>query len=117
MKMQRFAYDVSVWFTITRADLNAMIRMAATHYDFKCKSAVLLGGFIYGWRNQFLGNEVTETAVQASTSQLNLLCKICENQSLTGEAVNDFALHLAVKQLFVECSMEWERMNQEVAPG
>lgn len=73
----KFAYDVSVLLDITVDDVRTLQICAARHYDGVCKSAGMVGGFIYGWMNRFTlftnGDEPTE--IYATARELGTCLK------------------------------------------
>lgn len=68
--------------TVTSPLIHMLTKLGSLHYDSVCKSAVLQGGFIYGWRNRmdFLQEGERTTFVGSITNrELQTCMKICEN--------------------------------------
>ncbi|WP_157979478.1 hypothetical protein [Rhodoferax ferrireducens] len=57
--------------------VDLLMEMSRHHYDFVCKQASAVGGFIYGWRNSV--SFVPESPVSATWRELDTVLKICEN--------------------------------------
>lgn len=57
-----------------------LMEMSAHHYDGVCKSAGMVGGFIYGWRNCV--SFAPDLPVSATWRELDTMLKICENTGI-----------------------------------
>lgn len=63
-------------FRMSLAEAKQLQELSAHHYDFTCRCAGQLGGFLYGWINQLTYEETNELI--ASRRELDILMKICE---------------------------------------
>lgn len=71
--------------TLTQEELAVLLDCSGTHYDGVCKSASLVGGFLYGWKNHFFSVDgefndapLSEINVTATWSQIDTCLKILE---------------------------------------
>jgi hypothetical protein len=60
--------------------IRLLIEMSSAHYDGVCKSASMVGGFIYGWNNSVSFSP--EFPVSATWRELDTMLKICENTGI-----------------------------------
>jgi len=104
-----FNYDVSALVIFTRADVDSLMELSASHYDGKCKAAGKVGGFLYGIHNAVcvLPDASEEFPRRLSWDNVDTLCKILE-QSRTDEQAE---LYLAMRAMLSEMSDEQRRMN------
>ena len=104
-----FAYDVSAQVIFTRAEVDWLLDLSASHYDGKCEAAGKHGGFLYGINNavsmQPDGSEEIPRLV--SWDNVDTLCKILE-QARTGEQA---ALYQAMRKLLSAMSDESRKLN------
>jgi hypothetical protein len=101
MKFTEFDYDVFVMVQINGHELGFLQRLSQQHYDAKCQAAGRVGGFLYGFINQWMltaegdysfGDDLPDPPsldrdeiIKMSGHQLGTLGKICE--------INTFAYH------------------------
>jgi hypothetical protein len=72
-------------FTLNAELNNVFIRMSEHHYDYLCKMASQMGGFLFGFRNILawgLAPDEISKDVDLSFRDLDLLFKICENMAV-----------------------------------
>lgn len=104
-----FSYAVSAQVIFTRAEVDALLELSASHYDGKCEAAGKHGGFLYGISNavsvQPDGSEEIPRLV--SWDNVDTLCKILE-QSRTAEQAE---LYGAMRKLLSSMSDESRRLN------
>lgn len=104
-----FAYSVSALVIFSRADVDGLMELSASHYDGKCKGAGKLGGFLYGIHNAVcvLPDASEEFPRRLSWDNVDTLCKILE-QARTPEMAE---LYLEMRKLLSSMSDEQRRMN------
>lgn len=87
MKHDGYRYEVHARLQITKEEIRDLAMLANAHYDDKCRSEGLLGGFLYSWLNRAQELEDDQTIeVEVSWSMVDRLCKILEMEHLhTGE--------------------------------
>jgi hypothetical protein len=104
-----FAYSVSALVIFSRADVDGLMELSATHYDGKCKAAGKIGGFLYGIHNAVcvLPDASEEFPRCLTWDNVDTLCKILE-QSRTSEQRD---LYGAMRALLSEMSDEQRRLN------
>lgn len=103
MRLKEFEYDVFVMVEISGHELQFLQQRAKKHYDFTCKSSAEVGGFLYGFWNQWMFGSKLENlekldldrteVVRMTGHQIGILGKICEfpmeaNQLLTTLSFN-----------------------------
>ena len=67
------------YLTITREELQTLVRCSECHYDFVCKSSALYGGFLFGWINLASFDEsVPDIQVSCNFRELDICSKILE---------------------------------------
>lgn len=57
MKKVEFIYRIETEVEITGRELAVLYHLARNHYDAVCKTAFQLGGFGWGWMNEFLDKD------------------------------------------------------------
>ena len=76
--MTKFQYDISAEIRMTLAEVEFLQELAAQHYDYRCKSVGLRGGFLYGMRNHAeFGGESCDLHF-LKFREIDTLCKILE---------------------------------------
>ena len=70
--------------TLTKSEIDALMRCSSCHYDLLCKRASLAGGFLYGWNNCLTSpdekypNDEPTAAVSCTTREIDTCLKILE---------------------------------------
>lgn len=116
MKLTEFDYEVFAMIRINGHELGRLSALSQKHYDGRCKAAGQLGGFLYGfiqqWITSFKGSYVPlkETAsadldrekiIRMSSHQLDTLAKICEQDDSEWTFVS----------ILRRCATEYERLT------
>lgn len=110
MKRDSFSYEVNAEVFFTPEEVKNMMHCSVTHYDYKCQSAGMRGGFLYGLNNRFVvfpaedGAEVDDTPAKVTYREVDTLCKILENPRA------DKDLAFAMRELIVEMGEELGRL-------
>ena len=123
-KIEQFYFPVEIELEITRAEVEHIRECSARHYDGKCKSASLQGGFVYGWRNRFDwysegGKEKTPTnkdlnakaTVHATRHEIDLTCKILESESVRYQKPGGIQLHQKMQDILEQMREESKKVN------
>lgn len=115
MKHDGYSYDVSARLTLTKREIRDLATLANAHYDDKCRSEALLGGFLFGWINRAMGLEDEQTIeVLVTYRMVDRLCKILEMEHLhTGKMV----YRVPWMQLLNQMGEEYRGINGPVTPG
>lgn len=67
------------WFNLTPAQFQALKFLSGIHYDFKCRRASEIGGFIYGWEMYL--SDTPDAMLSANWGKIDTCIKICEGMS------------------------------------
>jgi len=116
-----FSYKVVIHFSLTRAELETITIMSKHHYDYKCRAASEVGGFIYGWHNSFDfmdvdGKPADKIEVRLGSDNLDLLCKICENVISLGDKRKDGdRIYRVISKMLRDAIAEWVARNPTLA--
>jgi len=115
MKRTNFTYKIFTEVEFDEATVDRLIRYSKSHYDFKCKHASKPGpeGFLNGMKNQFQGIEpkLFKGTYSLSIENLNLLCKICENDSSANDLFNVFYTLLSEADIQINRT-RWAELNR-----
>lgn len=107
----RFVYQMrmaaEVEFTLERAQLSRLYDIAMMLADDACQASVMPGGFLLAWASQTASPPLYERRVTATTSQLEVICRLLEDDG-PSEALDAFRVMLdearrAENPLFVDC--------------
>jgi len=119
MERIRFVYKILTELRLTQQEVVALTDACEVHYDVDVQglSKPGSGAILNGARNHFLVQHDAEwVAVQASSRQLDLLCKAMEMAGVLAEArayskqlLVDLYVKLRILQR--EASAEWENVN------
>lgn len=63
--------------TLSKPLVELLMKLSSIHYDWRCKAASKVGGFLYGWRNHFVKFELT-SPVETTSHEMDTLMKIME---------------------------------------
>ena len=96
MHFKEFDYDVFMMVEISGLELLFLQELSANHYDGTCKAAGKLGGFLYGFIQQWktMSNDPAEwkavwpksqnldrtDTIKMTGHEIGIWCKICECQ-------------------------------------
>lgn len=109
MKVDEFSYEVSAEVLFTPEEVRNMMKCSAEHYDYKCKAAGVVGGFVYGLNNRFVvfleEDGARDTPANLTHREVDLLCKILEGHSA------DQSLYWDMKRLMLSLNKESVRLN------
>ena len=99
-------YTPSVDVEFTREEVDAMIELSQTHYDYRCKllSTPGRGAILNGMRNKFDVIEGSTITERLTGTDANLLAKCCER---------DPAMLYKMTQVFRAIENEWNKMNSQ----
>ena len=89
MLLKEFEYDVFVVVEISGHELQFLLKRAKKHYDFTCSSSGEVGGFLYGFWNQWMfASKINpdldkldldrKESIRMTGHQIGVLGKICE---------------------------------------
>jgi len=109
MRKDSFSYDVNAEVVLTAAEVVNMMKCSAEHYDYACKAAGELGGFLYGLNNRFVEYVepgATPAPAKLSVCEVDLLCKVLEGSSA------DKTLYWNMRRLLLSMIRESERVNE-----
>jgi hypothetical protein len=105
MKLLRFWYQPQADVEFTRSEVEDMIMFSEKHYDYQCRELSKQGGVLYGMRNMFEGNALSETIVyRIDARTADLLAKTVESDPLN----QLYKLMPIVKAL----NEEWRTVNK-----
>lgn len=97
--------------------IKLLMQMAAHHYDSRCKSAGLLGGFLYGWNNMAtLVEGETLQPMRASWDDIDITLKITENTAIlwAGECHHaDLQTIYALRDDLYAATAHWNRIRED----
>jgi hypothetical protein len=97
MRQGNFSFKIMVDITISKEEVEYLIKVSERHYDLTCKQAGRPGGFIYGWKNRFYfnritfdrvkkevveGPEPTEATITTDFAELDTVAKILEMEQM-----------------------------------
>lgn len=116
MHFEKFLRKPSVVVSFTLEELNLLMWAASMHYDFTCKEAGHLGGFLYGMDiHAKLGAELRPAELPTHTldfRQIDLLAKISESLVASDRVPKLETLHRMLLHLLEELNKEYLRLNQ-----
>lgn len=117
-KIREFWFRVEIDLELTKAEVEHLMACSKAHYDYKCKQASEVGGFIYGWRNHFEldpetgdGPEAT-TSVRATWHEMDLACKILEVEQWH-DSGDEIILSIAFRSILLNMKTESESVNAQ----
>lgn len=117
MKLTEFDYEVFAMVRINGHELGRLSTLSQKHYDGHCKAAGQLGGFLYGFIQQWItasegsyapleetapADLERETIIRMSGHQLDTLAKICEQDD------SDLWTFVSILR---RCVTEYERLR------
>jgi hypothetical protein len=112
MKLERIIYIPEAEISITREEINLLLKWSSEHYDYKCKEAGAVGGFLYGFSNHFIRKNKT-TRVRVTMGELDLLMKICETVH-PRDAACSLLKTMEIHSIFRKLKDEYESANTAV---
>lgn len=103
-----------VTFPLTFKQLVHIKSSSAQHYDYHCRSVSMVGGFVYGWNNQFWmpaeeGTLTNESVVDVTVdrNELDTLFKIIEMcDSPTARELRE--VFNKIRDLMKVCHEKWQ---------
>lgn len=103
---------------ISRDELQTLLECSSLHYDGVCRSASVVGGFLYGWNIHMIysheegSTPLTEVTVLAIWTQLDTCLKILEMPpSHLAKSARDLSIafgHYMRESTRVLSSLNWE---------
>ena len=116
MKRTGYEYEVKPVIELSRAEVDALIKLAELHYDFKCKSYAKEGGLLFRYRTLF-NNGYDEgkgvISVTIGLRDVDTLCKILEGAEFPGTPELGKELWYPMRALFQEGAAEQARLNPD----
>ena len=125
MQPVEYVLKPSVRFKLTHAEWAILMKLSAEHYDGKCRSISIPGpgAFLYGWKWEFEPltddgpTQVDVAEVEATTRQLDTLCKVTEELFHPMNMRIGWDLHCALRDLLTATSNQYKTIPIEVAVG
>jgi len=123
MRLTEFDYDIICMMAINGHELGYLLRQSQKHYDGKCQAAGRVGGFLYGFIQQWMitaegdysfGGDLPDPPnldrveiIKMNGHQIDTLGKICEMNQEDNPPVTTFDFI----QLLKKCKAEYERID------